>query len=100
MPKNDHKAIQMLEELRANGADWLGIVKDAHGQDKKRVWQQNRTFVDYVERTYERVESNPRWVVHHLHAREGIADALQNSDGDHDPGSPLPPAIPAKTRIQ
>lgn len=60
---NDNsKAIRLLEELRAKGADWLGIVN----HQKIKLWQNNPKLVEYIEQTFELHQENPEWVIYRI----------------------------------
>ena len=59
---NNSKAIRLLEELRAKGADWLGIVN----QRKIKLWQDNPKLAEYIERTFELDQESPEWVIYRI----------------------------------
>jgi hypothetical protein len=46
-PEDDDMAIQLIDDLRAEGADWLGIVNKHYD----KIWQEHPKFAAYIERT-------------------------------------------------
>ena len=59
---NNSKAIRLLKELRAKGADWLGIVN----QRKIKLWQDNPKLAEYIEQTFELHQESPEWVIYRI----------------------------------
>jgi hypothetical protein len=59
---DDQEAIRLFEELRAQGADWLGIA----GSRKSKLWNENPEFMQYIERTCELREESSGWLIYHL----------------------------------
>jgi hypothetical protein len=64
--KNDREAIQLLEELREQGAGWLGIVKDK----KDKIWKENPKLVEYIARTFELYQESPDWIIYRIRAQK------------------------------
>jgi Dolichyl-phosphate-mannose-protein mannosyltransferase len=60
--KDDREAIRLLEELRAKGADWFGIVND----QKNKIWQDNPKLVEYIERTFELSKASPEYIIYQI----------------------------------
>lgn len=60
--KDDNKAIQLLEELHAKGADWFGIINN----QKNKIWKDNPKLVNYIEQTFERYQENPKYVIYRI----------------------------------
>ena len=54
--------ISRLEEFRAKGADWLGIVNE----QKNNLWKNNPTFVAHIERTCELKQESQDWVIYRI----------------------------------
>jgi len=67
--KDDYEAIRLLDELRNQGADWLGIVASR----KKKIWENNPNFVKYIERTCELKKESPEWVIYRILTREEVS---------------------------
>jgi Dolichyl-phosphate-mannose-protein mannosyltransferase len=63
LPKGEDKAlIANLDQLRAQGADWLGIVNE----QKNKIWQSNPIFVEYIQRTCELKQESPDWLIYRI----------------------------------
>lgn len=60
--KNNSKTIRLLEELRAKGADWLGIVND----QKIQLSKDNPKFFKYIERTFEVNQESPDYIIYRI----------------------------------
>jgi 4-amino-4-deoxy-L-arabinose transferase-like glycosyltransferase len=72
LPEDDHESIQLFEELRTQGADWLGIV----GERRKDFWTGHPTLVQYVEHTCEFKLKTPEWVIYRILTPEEVAKRL------------------------
>ncbi|MBW4650316.1 MAG: glycosyltransferase family 39 protein [Kastovskya adunca ATA6-11-RM4] len=68
-PEDDNEAIQMFEEMRAKGADWLGIVEER----KKDFWTDHLTLVEHIKRTCEFKAKTPEWVIYRIFSPEEMA---------------------------
>jgi hypothetical protein len=77
LPGEDNEAIRMLEELRDNGADWLGIV-ERHRND---IWQHHRELATYIERTCELKAATQQWVIYRILNPAEIADSPTREAG-------------------
>jgi hypothetical protein len=63
LPQGEDKAlIADLDQLRAQGADWLGIVN----KQKSKIWQNNPIFVKYIQRTCELKQESPDWLIYRI----------------------------------
>ncbi len=60
--KDDNEAIRLFEELRTQGADWLGIVASR----KNKLLENNPKFMGHIERTCELKQENPEWVIYRI----------------------------------
>jgi 4-amino-4-deoxy-L-arabinose transferase-like glycosyltransferase len=60
--KDDTEAIRLLEELRTQGADWLGIVND----QKNKIWKDNPKLVEYIEQRFELYQESPDWIIYRI----------------------------------
>lgn len=69
LPEDDNEAIRLLEELRARGAGWLGIVNE-HQDD---LWKNHAIFVDHIQRTCEFKSKSPEWVIYRIRSPKEIA---------------------------
>lgn len=69
MIKDDNEAIRVFEELRTQGANWLGIV-NSH---KNKLWENNPKFVKHIERTCELKQESPEWVIYRILTPEETA---------------------------
>jgi hypothetical protein len=67
--EDDNEAIRLFDELRAKGADWLGIV----GSRKKELWENNPKFVKYIERTCELKNESLEWVIYRIRTPEEVS---------------------------
>ena len=67
--KDDYEAIRLLDELRNQSADWLGIVASR----KKKIWENNPEFVKYIERTCELKKENSEWVIYRILTPEEVS---------------------------
>jgi len=66
---DDNEAIRLLKELSIKGANWFGIV---HKQ-QKRLSKDNPKLVEYIERTFERYEESPEFVIYRIPSSAGTA---------------------------
>jgi 4-amino-4-deoxy-L-arabinose transferase-like glycosyltransferase len=62
--KDDSEAIRILETLRDQGADWLGIVNS----QKTKIWQENPQLVTYIEKTFELSEVTSQYIIYDISA--------------------------------
>jgi Dolichyl-phosphate-mannose-protein mannosyltransferase len=63
LPKGEDKGlIADLNQLRSQGADWLGIVN----QQKNKIWQSNPIFMQYIQRTCELKQESPDWLIYRI----------------------------------
>lgn len=60
--EDDKETIRLFDELRAKGADWLGIV----GSRKKELWENNLKFIKHIERTCELQKESREWVIYRI----------------------------------
>ncbi|MDQ4077916.1 MAG: glycosyltransferase family 39 protein [Chloroflexota bacterium] len=59
LPESDNEAILLFEELRASGADWLGVVSE----QQTYIRQYHPDFVDYIDRVCETKIETSKYVV-------------------------------------
>lgn len=69
LPEDDHEAIQLFEELRAQGADWLGIVNE----QKDDIWNNHPLLTKHIERTCELKQESPEYVIYRILSVEEVA---------------------------
>ena len=67
--EDDQEAIRLFEELRTQGADWLGIVNSR--QDVLR--ENNPKFMQYIERTCELKQETSEYVIYRILSPEEVA---------------------------
>lgn len=67
--KDDNEAIRLFEELRAQGADWLGIV----GSRKNKLWENNSKLVKHIEHTCKLKQESPEWAIYRLFTPKEIS---------------------------
>ena len=60
--KDELVSIRLLDELLLKGANWFGIVDKQRNQLQK----DNPKFIDYVERTFERYQEKPGFVIYRI----------------------------------
>ena len=65
LPKDD-EAIEILERLRAKGAEWFGVVNNR----KDDIWEGRPGFARYIERTCELKETNKDAIIYRLLSQE------------------------------
>jgi hypothetical protein len=75
LPEDGNESIRMFEELRANGADWLGIVSNPKddNQLKNDFWRDHPTLVEYIKRTCELKATSPDWFIYRILTPEEVA---------------------------
>lgn len=66
--EDDNKAIRLFEELRVQGADWLGIVNE----QKNKLWKNNYKLVKYIEHTCELHQESSEWVIYHILPQKNV----------------------------
>jgi 4-amino-4-deoxy-L-arabinose transferase-like glycosyltransferase len=69
LPENDGDSIRFLEELRAKGAGWLGIV----GEHRKEIWQEHPALASYIERTCELTDKTDDYSIYRIRAPGELA---------------------------
>jgi hypothetical protein len=75
-PDDDNKIIRMLEELRTDGADWLGIVN----KREKDFWTNHPTVVEYINHTCEFHSKTPQYVIYRILSPEEAAKLTPSQD--------------------
>ncbi|MEW6126844.1 MAG: glycosyltransferase family 39 protein [Acidobacteriota bacterium] len=65
----DAEAIRLFEELRAEGAGWLGMVRS----QKQELIKRHPLFVEHLERTCELQQSESGFVVYRILSPEAVA---------------------------
>jgi len=74
--KDENKAVRFLEELRNEGADWLGIV----GEQRIKLLEDNPTLMEHIERTCELGKESPEWVIYRILSPEEVLRRRQESN--------------------
>jgi 4-amino-4-deoxy-L-arabinose transferase-like glycosyltransferase len=59
---DDGEAIQMLQELHAQGADWLGITN----YEKMKIWKENPKLAAYIQRTFALYQESPAYIIYRI----------------------------------
>jgi 4-amino-4-deoxy-L-arabinose transferase-like glycosyltransferase len=62
LPEDDDEAIRLFEELRAQGADWLGIVDER----KNDYWKDHPKLTEHITRTCEFHSRTPDYVIYRI----------------------------------
>jgi hypothetical protein len=62
LPEDDHESIRMFEELRAEGAVWLGIV----GPQQTRLRREHPLLLAHFERTCRLYQRSPKWFIYSI----------------------------------
>ena len=62
LPEDDHESIRMFEELRVEGAVWLGIV----GPQQTRLRREHPLLLAHFERTCCLYQRNPKWFIYSI----------------------------------
>jgi ABC-type polysaccharide/polyol phosphate export permease len=62
LPADDDISIQMFEELRAEGAKWLGIANER----TKDFWSEHPKLVEHIKRTSELQLESPSYVIYRI----------------------------------
>ncbi len=70
LPEDDNEAIRLLDELRDQGAGWLGIV-NKHRDD---IWKNHPLLAEHIERTCELKAESPEWVIYRILTPEEVAN--------------------------
>jgi len=83
LPQDDDEAIRLFEDLRTQGADWLGIV----AEHEDELWQDYPVFAAHVEHTCELVSRPPDFVIFRILSPGELGDL-----GQVDPPTPAYPA--------
>jgi 4-amino-4-deoxy-L-arabinose transferase-like glycosyltransferase len=60
--REDHEAIRVFEELRSNGADWLGIVNESF----HKLGKNNPLLIHHIINTCELVGATPEWIIYRI----------------------------------
>lgn len=60
--KDDTEAIQILEELQAKGAEWLGIS----GEQKQKIWKNNPKLAQYIDKNYKITKGKSEFVIYRM----------------------------------
>jgi hypothetical protein len=67
--EDDQEAIRLFEELRTQGAGWLGIVASRQNE----LWKNNSQFVQYIEHTCELKQETSEYVIYRILSPEEVA---------------------------
>ena len=67
LPKDD-EAIEILERLRANGAEWFGVVNNR----KDDIWEARPGFARHIEQTCELKEANEDAIIYRILSPEEL----------------------------
>jgi hypothetical protein len=62
LPEDDSESIQAFEELRSEGATWLGIVAAQH----VKLWQKHPLLLAHFERTSRLYRRDPKWRIYFI----------------------------------
>ena len=62
LPQDDKESIQVFEELRAEGAVWLGIVAAQHAE----LQQKHPLLLAHFQRASRLCQHNPEWVIYSI----------------------------------
>jgi len=65
----DEEAIEILERLRAEGADWFGVVNNRRDD----IWKARPELARHIERTCELIQANKDATVYRILSREEMA---------------------------
>lgn len=68
LPEDDNRAIEIFEDLRAKGADWLGISQE----QGRNLWKNHLTFISYVDRTCEFHSKSKDWFIYRILTPEEV----------------------------
>jgi hypothetical protein len=68
LPKDDNESIRLLDQLRAQGAKWLGITND-----REDFWVNHRTLASYVKKTCEFVVKTDDYVIYRIRSPAEVA---------------------------
>jgi 4-amino-4-deoxy-L-arabinose transferase-like glycosyltransferase len=68
LPKDDRESIRLLDELRAQGARWLGITND-----REDFWVEHDELVSYVKKTCEFVVKTDAYVIYRIRSPAEVA---------------------------
>jgi hypothetical protein len=66
MLPRDEEAMEILERLRAKGAEWFGVVNNR----KDDIWQARPKFAQYIEDTCELKETNEDVIIYRILSQE------------------------------
>lgn len=69
LPKDDNETIQLFKDLRAQGADWLGIVHE----QRDALWEDHPLWIEHVESTCQFHSESPEYVIYHIPSPEELA---------------------------
>lgn len=69
LPEDDNQAIRLLEELRAKGADWFGIV-DEH---KKELRKKYPKFMEHLDRTCNLEKESSEFLIYRIPKTKKVA---------------------------
>lgn len=61
--EDDATAIAQLEELRAKGADWFGVTRDAEDSQKRRFVEHHGGVIDYLNKTGTKVVDSDKLLI-------------------------------------
>jgi hypothetical protein len=77
--------IELFEDLRSQGADWLGIVTDpkddANDQSRRGFWRNHPEIVEHINRTCALVEKTPFCVIYRIKTPQELTAATQPAAG-------------------
>lgn len=62
LPEDESRAIEIFEDLRDKGADWLGIGQ----QQGRNLWKNHQTFIQHVDRTCEFHSKSKDWLIYRI----------------------------------
>ena len=69
LPEDDQAARAMLDDLRAKGADWLGIV----GEHRDEIWQEHPELAAHIERTCELQADTDEYLIYRIRTPDELA---------------------------
>ncbi|MBK9715799.1 MAG: glycosyltransferase family 39 protein [Kouleothrix sp.] len=69
LPEDDAEAIQLFDQLRAQGANWFGVVNER----KKDFWVDHPELVDYIKRTCEFKVKTDDYVIYRIMTPDEVA---------------------------
>jgi ABC-type polysaccharide/polyol phosphate export permease/4-amino-4-deoxy-L-arabinose transferase-like glycosyltransferase len=76
LPEDDNEAIRMFEDLRAKGADWLGIASER----KKDFGTNHPALVEHIKRTCQFHSQTPQYVIYRILSPTAVAKPALSQD--------------------